>query len=65
MKPVTDPALISALDSEPASPPAPQAAQPSAVKDPATLAQLDYGLDLSKPDDEVRKGIAALPATEQ
>lgn len=66
MKPVTDPALLGALNAPDASNEMSAASQKvSAVKDPSVLAQLDYGLDLSKPDDEIRKGIASLPETEK
>lgn len=64
MKPVTDPELLSALDQADQKPSVPSPAL-KAIKDPSVLAQLDYGLDLSQPDDAVRKGISALPETEQ
>lgn len=62
MKPVSDPSVLSALNS---APPIGAAATPQAVRDPSTLAQLDYGIDLSAPDEDVRKKIASLPETEK
>lgn len=64
MKPVTDPALLSALD-QTDQPSVTQTSALKAIKDPSVLAQLNYGLDLSQSDDAIRKGIGALPETEQ
>ena len=52
---VTDPALLAQLN----------AGSSSKVSDPATLAKLDYDVDVTGPEDQVRSSIAALPAEKQ
>ena len=52
---VTDPALLAQLN----------AGSSSKVSDPATLAKLDYDIDVTGPEDQVRSSIAALPAEKQ
>lgn len=51
MKPVSDPAILSALD----------ATGPTAVKDPHVLGQLEYGIDFTQPVESVRAQVAKLP----
>src|SRR5690606_26503635 len=61
MRPVTDPELLATLEADEM----PQQPRLRAVREPSVVAQLEYGLDLSKPDDEIRAAIAKLPETEK
>lgn len=56
MTPVTDPKLLEALNGQGGMQP---------VRDPAIIAQLDYGIDVSQPDEVIRKTINGLPETEK
>ena len=61
MRPVTDPELLATLEADER----PQQPMLRAVREPSVVALLEYGLDLSKPDDEIRAAIAKLPETEK